>query len=277
MVAKLDCLVYPTDLLKELALLAGDKPLGVLDPQKSSQTAIEELAYRNRRSRGQRLGIFRRSPRDPRAKLQAVRNVVAEFSRSIEQKAQAGVGIVWIQPARQIRVEPSTRFFRRGPGVVAVTDAAQLQSGRQSSGATQCAAVGAICRQTRTVNITLFQRMNSQNFNQFPIARLPRCLLLQSRVVRSSVLLNLLAVPLFVAFLLAAAAAQGAGANILTLGHLSTSSPRMNRSGIWVRKQPALINPASFCRRSFDSTAPNYFLPPPAYAGICCSSIARIW
>jgi len=44
----------------------------------------------------------------------------------VEQNAQAGVGIVWINPAGQVRLEPVTRFFQRGRGVVAVTDAGAI-------------------------------------------------------------------------------------------------------------------------------------------------------
>jgi hypothetical protein len=124
-VGRLECLVYPTDLLRELALLAGGKPLGVLDPQnhlkpllKNMHIEIEDLGDRGLEYFDGRLAIL-----EPLASDEVAR---AELSRTIEQKAQAGVGIVWIQPARLIRLEPSTRFFRRGRGAVAVTDAGAI-------------------------------------------------------------------------------------------------------------------------------------------------------
>jgi hypothetical protein len=118
-----DVTVYPPDLLKDLKPLAGDLPLGVLDPLNRLKPALRRLKLEYDDVESGNLAPFtgRLAILGPFANRQQMPRGLA---RTIRERAKAGVAIVWIQPPadRQPRLEPTTYRLDIGHGVV-VTDA----------------------------------------------------------------------------------------------------------------------------------------------------------
>ncbi len=117
-------LVYPADLLKELKTLAGDKPLGVLDPQNVIKPLLkaaavdfidlEESTLEDFRGRLAILGPFQSSSQ-----------MHEGLARRIQVMARRGAAVVWMQPPAEGRRKLAPSFYPvlEGPGAVVVVQA----------------------------------------------------------------------------------------------------------------------------------------------------------
>jgi hypothetical protein len=120
-----EVLAYPPDLLKDLQPLAGEKPLGALDPQNQLKLLLkaaavecqdlEDIGLENYHSKLAIIGPFQTTSQ--------MRESLA--SRSVEALAQKGVAVVWIQPPPEKRqqLKPSFYTVREGKGAVVVVQA----------------------------------------------------------------------------------------------------------------------------------------------------------
>jgi hypothetical protein len=120
---------YPPDLLKELKPLAGDAPLGVLDPQNQLKPLLTAAAveFQDLQDTGLenyhgKLAII--GPFQSRGQMRE------SLPTSVKALAQKGVAVVWLQPPPEKRqeLEPSFYTVPQGQGAVVVVQA-ELVSG----------------------------------------------------------------------------------------------------------------------------------------------------
>ena len=119
-----EVLVYPPDLLKDLKSLAGEEPLGVLDPQnqlkpllKAAAVECQDLEETGLEDYHGKLAII--GPFQSRAQMpEGCRN-------RIKALAEKGVAVVWIQPPPEKRQELKPSFYTvpEGKGAVVVVQA----------------------------------------------------------------------------------------------------------------------------------------------------------
>jgi len=122
LIGRTEVAVYPGDLLKQLATLANDKPIGVIDPGQDLIPSLKRLeieftdldpATSLEKFEGKLAIVFQRS-----AKLPGPRHLSAR----VAARAKEGVAFVWVQPP--IRPPPSQEprayTVRLGSGCVAV-------------------------------------------------------------------------------------------------------------------------------------------------------------
>jgi len=121
--------IYPDDLLKELKLLAGDAPLGVLDPQNQLKPLLKRLEV-------EFVDLEKESIERFSGKLAVVGTFMNAdqmpqgLERTIRARAKAGVKIVWIQPpaGRLPQLEPKTYLLCPGSGAVVVAHGSAMAS-----------------------------------------------------------------------------------------------------------------------------------------------------
>ena len=118
-----EVMVYPTNLLAEIAPLSPGRPLGLLDPQNQLKPLLlaAKLDFVDLERDGLEhfdgalaiLGPFATSGQMPRG-----------LAATVRKRAQAGLGIVWIQSSTRVRrPEPTTYAVPVGSGVVVVAAA----------------------------------------------------------------------------------------------------------------------------------------------------------
>ena len=119
---------YPPDLLKELKLLAGEYPLGVLDPLnqhkpllKAAAVDCQDLEDSELENYQGKLAII--GPFQSRAQMRE------DLPKRIKALAQKGVAVVWIQPPsaeKRRELKPSFYLVLEGEGAVVVVQADQV-------------------------------------------------------------------------------------------------------------------------------------------------------
>jgi hypothetical protein len=122
-VGRAEALVYPTNLLARLKLLAGDDPLGVFDPTDEVKPLLRSLAVAFQdlvedgtdKYRGQ-LAIF--GPFESKAQMRA------SLKDDIRSLAKRGVAVVWLQPLSRTSVplKPSFYVVREAEGAIVVAE-----------------------------------------------------------------------------------------------------------------------------------------------------------
>jgi hypothetical protein len=119
-----EVLGYPPDLLKELKPLAGDDPLGVLDPQnqlkpllKAAAVEFQDLEDTGLENYHGKLAII--GPFESRGQMRE------SLPNSVKALAQKGVAVVWLQPPPEKRQELMPTFYTvlEGKGAVVVVQA----------------------------------------------------------------------------------------------------------------------------------------------------------
>jgi hypothetical protein len=119
-----EVLVYPPDLLKELKPLAGDVPLGVLDPQnqlkpllKAAAVEFQDLADTGLENYHGKLAII--------GPFQSRRQMRESLLNSLKALARKGAAVVWLQPPPEKRQELKPTFYTalEGKGAVVVVQA----------------------------------------------------------------------------------------------------------------------------------------------------------
>lgn len=123
--------VYPTGLLKPLAVLAGTKPLGVIDPEGRLQSALAGFQMDQLKeaedvtSAETRLILI--APMSPES-------IPAGIASALKKKASDGCAVVWIQPAtgRQPELLPDAYVVNEGAGKIVVASASTI-AGLQDS------------------------------------------------------------------------------------------------------------------------------------------------
>lgn len=117
--------VYPPDLLKGLKPLAGEEPLGVLDPQNQLKPLLRAVAadFQDLEDTGledyhSKLAII--GPFQTKAQMRE-----SLVNRSVEALARRGAAVVWIQPPPEKRQELKPSFYAvpEGKGAVVVVQA----------------------------------------------------------------------------------------------------------------------------------------------------------
>jgi hypothetical protein len=123
-VSTTEVLVYPPDLLKELKPLAGEEPLGVLDPQNQLKPLLKPLAVEvqdledtgleNYHGKLAIIGPF-----------QSREQMREGLPGRIKALAGKGVAVVWIQPPPEKRegLKPSFYTVPEGKGAVVIVQA----------------------------------------------------------------------------------------------------------------------------------------------------------
>jgi len=119
-----EVLGYPPDLLKELKPLAGDDPLGVLDPQnqlkpllKAAAVEFQDLEDTGLENYHGKLAII--GPFQSRGQMRE------DLPSSLKALARKGVAVVWLQPPPEKRQELKPTFYTalEGKGAVVVVQA----------------------------------------------------------------------------------------------------------------------------------------------------------
>jgi hypothetical protein len=119
-----EVLGYPPDLLKELKPLAGDDPLGVLDPQnqlkpllKAAAVEFQDLEDTGLENYHGKLAII--GPFQSRGQMRE------NLPNSLKALARKGVAVVWLQPPPEKRQELKPTFYTalEGKGAVVVVQA----------------------------------------------------------------------------------------------------------------------------------------------------------
>ena len=120
-----EVLVYPPDLLKGLKPLAGEEPLGVLDPQNQLKPLLRAVAadFQDLEDTGLedyhgKLAII--GPFQTKAQMRE-----SLVNRSVKALARRGAAVVWIQPPPEKRQELKPSFYAvpEGKGAVVVVQA----------------------------------------------------------------------------------------------------------------------------------------------------------
>jgi hypothetical protein len=117
--------VFPTNLFSELRSLAGGKPVGLLDPMnqlkpllRESQIEVEDLEKRDLEFFDGALAIL--------GPFASARQMPPNLAKSVRDRAQSGVAIVWIQPPGWLEEgraqEPGSYLVRVDPGAVFIAD-----------------------------------------------------------------------------------------------------------------------------------------------------------
>jgi len=118
---------YPATLLKELRGLAGDDPLGVLDPQnhlkpllKAAAVEYDDMENRELEDYHGKLAII--GPFQSRAQMRE------RLTSRIKDLAGKGVGVVWIQPPPEKHEELKPSFYTvpEAKGAVVVVQASMV-------------------------------------------------------------------------------------------------------------------------------------------------------
>ena len=119
-----EVIVYPADLLKDLKPLAGEAPLGVLDPENQLKPLLKARAVETEDLQESAMEDFRGKlailgPFASRAQMKE------ELPNRIKALAQRGVAVVWIQPPPESRetLKPSFYTVLEGHGAVVVVQA----------------------------------------------------------------------------------------------------------------------------------------------------------
>ena len=105
-----EVLVYPQDLLKSLKPLAGEEPLGVLDPQNQLKPLLKAVAVEFQ-------DLEDTAMEDYQGKLaiigpfQSRAQMPEEAGDRIKKMAGRGVAVVWIQPPPEKRQELKPSFY----------------------------------------------------------------------------------------------------------------------------------------------------------------------
>lgn len=109
-IGKTEVLVYPTNLLADLKLLAGDEALGIFDPQNQLKPLLKnlKLSFTDLENSGLeyfsgRLAII--GPFQSQAKMRE------GLAGQIQSLAKKGVAIVWIQPPPEKRNKLAPSFY----------------------------------------------------------------------------------------------------------------------------------------------------------------------
>jgi len=118
-----EVLVYPTNLLSELKPLAGEEPLGVLDPQnqlkpllKNSGVDFVDLGNSELENFPGKLAIV--------GSFASVVQVPTGLTKRVEMLAKKGVAVVWIQPPENgKKLQPSFYLVPEGKGAVVIAQA----------------------------------------------------------------------------------------------------------------------------------------------------------
>jgi hypothetical protein len=119
-----EVLGYPPDLLKELKPLAGDDPLGVLDPQnqlkpllKAAAVEFQDLEDTGLENYHGKLAII--GPFQSRGQMRE------SLLNSLKALARKGAAVVWLQPPPEKRQELKPTFYTalEGKGAVVVVQA----------------------------------------------------------------------------------------------------------------------------------------------------------
>jgi hypothetical protein len=122
-----EVLGYPPDLLKDLKPLAGQEPLGVLDPENQLKPLLKAVAaeFRDLEDTGLenyhgKLAII--GPFQSRAQMRE------DLPKRIKALAEEGVAVIWIQPPpeRRAQLKPSFYTVLEGKGAVVVVQAQLL-------------------------------------------------------------------------------------------------------------------------------------------------------
>jgi hypothetical protein len=119
-----EVIAYPTNLLHDLKSLAGESPLGVLDPQdqlkpllKTTGVEFEDLANREVDSFDGRLAII--------GPFASAEQISRGLSERVGKLAEKGGAVVWIQPPQKSSgaLKPDFYFVTIGKGTVVVAQA----------------------------------------------------------------------------------------------------------------------------------------------------------
>jgi hypothetical protein len=112
-IGPMEVTVYPNDLLKRLNTLAGERPLGVYDPDGQLKPLLKQAA----------IGVadFETEPTD--SKLAIVWSSAASLPDSIASRVKTGMSAVWIRSS----TIPTTYAVHRGAGVVVVAPASTVR------------------------------------------------------------------------------------------------------------------------------------------------------
>jgi hypothetical protein len=113
-IGPIEVTVYPNDLLKRLSALAGEKPLGVYDPDGQLKPLLKQAAVS--------VADFDTEPAD--SKLAIVWSNAASLPDSIVSRVKTGMSVVWIRSSPI----PTTYAVHRGNGVVVVAPASTLRA-----------------------------------------------------------------------------------------------------------------------------------------------------
>jgi hypothetical protein len=134
--ATTDARVYPTNLLQELKTLAGDDPLGILDPQNQIKpllkaAAIEFTDFEDANVENYSGKLVIAGPFQNKAQMRE------GLASRLQTLAGKGVGVVWLQPPPEPKDPPKPSFFTvlEGKGAVVVAQGslvAQLADRPQS-------------------------------------------------------------------------------------------------------------------------------------------------
>jgi hypothetical protein len=119
-----DVLVYPQDLLKELKPLAGEAPLGVLDPQNQLKPLLKAAAveYQDLENGEMEEGHCKLAILGP---FQSKAQMRDGLPKRIKTLAAKGAAVVWLQPplAKHDELKPSFYALPEGKGTVLVVQA----------------------------------------------------------------------------------------------------------------------------------------------------------
>lgn len=119
--ATVEVLAFPTNLLSELQILAGHEPLGVFDPTDELKLLLyaQSVAFHDLVEDGTdkffgRLAVF--------GPFTASRQVRAGLGKDIRALAKRGVAVVWLQPPpdQHASLRPSFYTVRTGPGAIVI-------------------------------------------------------------------------------------------------------------------------------------------------------------
>lgn len=133
---KTGVIVYPDDLLKKLSLLAKEKPIGMLDPNKEltpvlarQKVEIKELANSAAVEECQEQLIIV----GPFSTTSQMRKEFPELNKRVTSKARAGTAIVWFQPSSDtLEPVPPAYIVRVGLGAVLVAPSSTVADFAQS-------------------------------------------------------------------------------------------------------------------------------------------------
>ena len=122
-----EVLVYPADLLKDLKPLAGEEPLGVLDPQNQLKPLLKAVTaeFQDLEDTGLEHYLGKLAIIGP---FQSKAQMREELGHKIKKIAERGIAVVWIQPPPEQRQELKPSFYTvpEGKGAVVVVQASLL-------------------------------------------------------------------------------------------------------------------------------------------------------
>lgn len=112
-IGRTEVVVYPGELLKRLKTLAGDQPLGVVDPDGQLKPVLKQA--------GVEFADFEIEPADSR--LAIVWSGASSLPETVTTRVKAGMAVVWIRPASVA----TTYAVRLDTGVVVVVPVSSVR------------------------------------------------------------------------------------------------------------------------------------------------------